>query len=69
MYYETSAKTGDNVEELFFSLAKDLYLNYKNNMNTQIKNAIQIKKSLSTGIEKFQNLVEQEKIKNKKRCC
>lgn len=67
IYFETSAKTGDNVEELFFTLAKTLYINYKNNMNSQIRNAIQIKKPSLTGVDKFQNLMDKEK--KKKECC
>lgn len=63
-YYECSSKTGDNVEDLFYNLAKILYTSYKNNMNNQIKNAIQIKKSL-TGVDKFQNLILD---KRKKKC-
>lgn len=66
-YFETSAKTGSNVEELFILLAKTLYTSYKNNMNSQIKNAVQTRKSLS-GIDKFQNLMIKEQ-KKKNSCC
>lgn len=67
-YYETSAKSGDNVEELFLELAKSLYSSYKNNMNSQIKNAIQMRKStLTAGDNKFQNLMTKEN--KKKSCC
>jgi small GTP-binding protein len=67
-YYETSAKMGDNVEELFQSLAKGLYTAYKNNMDSQIKNAIQVRKSVLSSVDRFQNLMTKETIKKKCSC-
>jgi GTPase SAR1 family protein len=68
LYFETSAKTGDNVDELFYTIGKNLYLSYKNNRNSQINNAIQIKRTASsiTYTDNFQNLLKEEE---KKKSC
>jgi small GTP-binding protein len=68
VYYETSAKTGDNVESLFDELAERLYFNYKNHVNLQIRNAVQIKRNSGfTGADKFQSLISMHE--SKKKCC
>jgi small GTP-binding protein len=70
IYYETSAKTGDNVENLFLEMAKNLYTSYKNNMNTQIRNSVQTRKVNSlNGTDKFQNLMINSKNNKRKGCC
>ena len=70
VYYEASAKTGENVETLFMELAKKLYSSYKSNVDTQFKNALQIRKSVLNGVDKFQSLIDKkESNKNKKSCC
>jgi Ras-related protein Rab-1A len=58
-YYETSAKSGENVEDLFLELAKVLYSSYKNN-NLPIR-----KSNIS---DKFQNLILKDN-NNNKGCC
>lgn len=67
-YFETSSKTGDCVEEIFSNLAKGLYNSYKNNMDTQINNAIQVRRSTLSNIDKFQNLITKETQKKKCFC-
>jgi small GTP-binding protein len=66
LYFESSAKTGEKVDELFQTIAQMLYKNYKNNVNSQVTNAIQMKKSTTlNNVENFKNLIEN---KNQKRC-
>jgi small GTP-binding protein len=68
VYYETSAKTGDNVECLFDEIAKRLYFSYKNHINGQIRDAVKIRKSSGlSGADKFQNLILMHE--KKKKCC
>lgn len=66
-YYETSAKTGNNVDELFFNLAVKLYKCYRDNMNQQINNSIKIRRTTLSNVDKFQNLMDKQK--KKKGCC
>jgi small GTP-binding protein len=68
VYYEASAKTGENVDCIFQDLAQRLYVSYKNNMDNTIRNAIRIKKSnASQGADNFQFLIVEEE--KKKKCC
>jgi len=68
VYYEASAKTGENVDRIFQDLAARLHVNYKNNMDSNIKNAVRIMKSnTSQGVDGFQCLIAEEE--KKKKCC
>jgi Ras-related protein Rab-1A len=67
-YYETSAKTGENIESLFDDLAKRLFIKYKNNMDAQIRNAVHVRKSTGLyGVDKYQSLITWDE--KKKKCC
>lgn len=67
IYYETSAKAGKNVEEIFFDLAKNLYISYKNNVDSQVRKAIEIRRTTLYGVENFSNLLSIKQ--NKRKCC
>jgi small GTP-binding protein len=68
VYFETSAKTGENVESLFEDLGKKLYMVYKNNIDKKIRNAVQVRKSTGfEGSDKYQSLIMMEE--RKKKCC
>ena len=68
-YFETSAKTGDNVEELFIDLTKSLHSLYKNNINSQISEAVKMRRSTLNNADKFQNIIEKEHKKKRKCNC
>lgn len=67
VYFDCSAKTGDNVEFIFSEIAQLLYFNYKNNMDAQVRNAIQIRKSNLGNVDNFQTLIDNKK-KHKCNC-
>lgn len=68
IYFETSAKTGDNIDILFDSVGKTLHSNYKTDKNSQIKNSVQIKRTNLSEVDNFQNLLQNNKKNNKCSC-
>jgi small GTP-binding protein len=67
-YYETSAKSGNNVELLFFELANVLFNCYKGNINNQINDSVRMKRSTLNSSERVQDIML-DNIQKKKKCC
>jgi small GTP-binding protein len=67
-YLETSAKSGNNVENLFYELANVLYNCYKGNINTQINDAVKMRRSTLNSSERVQDIML-DNIQKKKKCC
>ncbi len=64
-FYETSAKTGDNINESFECLI-DLIIQYKEN---EIENNEEIKEKKEENEEKVVKIENEKKLKKKKTCC
>lgn len=67
-YFETSAKTGENVENLFLELANTLFKCYQGNINSKIEESIKMRKSSLINSDKYQDIVLGQ-YQKKKKCC
>ncbi len=67
-YFETSARTGENVENLFLELASGLYKIYKTNINKQISDAVKMRRSTLNNSERVHDIML-NKMDKKKKCC